>query len=101
MLNFKVELSMYWTGVTVHEYPPNRIVELGVNPEPCSVIVVSSEPIGTSVGSIDVNIGAGASTVSVTATVAGVPEAGARITDPLYIPGLRLAVFTEILSHVP
>src|SRR5260221_5427393 len=101
MLNFKVELSMYWTGVTVHENSPNRIVELGVNPEPCSVIVVSSEPMATSVGSIDVSTGAGASTLSVTATVAGVPAAGGRITTPLYVPGLRLAVFTEMLTDVP
>src|SRR5258707_15740449 len=101
MLNFKVELSMYWTGVTVHENPPNRTVELGVNPEPRRVMVVSLEPTATSVGSIEVSTGAGASTVNVTATVAGVPAAGASITDPLYVPGLRPAGLTETLTDVP
>src|ERR1700682_1903900 len=100
MLNFSVDASTNCTGVVSHGTPSTCSVELLVNPDPCTTMSRSSDPIGTSAGSTDVTTGAGARTVNVTSIAAEVAACGVRLTEALYVSGPRPAGFTET-SNAP
>src|SRR5258706_11558768 len=52
-------------------------------------------------GSTDVRTGAGARTLSVTSTNAGVPVGGVRLTDPVYVFGASPEELTETDTAAP
>src|SRR5258708_21157876 len=101
MLNFNVDASTTCTGVTSQGMPSTCSVEALVNPDPCTTIVLSSDPIGTSGGSTPVNTAAGARTVNVTSIEAAVAACGVRITEALYVFGASPAGFTDTVPLDP
>src|SRR5258708_39357581 len=101
MLNFSVDASTNCTGVTSHGIPSTCSMELLVNPEPCTTMILSSDPIGTRGGSTDVSTGAGARTVKVTSIEAGVAACGVRLTEALYEFGASPAGVTDTATLEP
>src|SRR5260370_15202383 len=100
---------MNCTGV-ISQFTPSICTRVSfVNPDPRLVMGVSSDPTGTTVGSINVSTGAGERIVKAIWTVAELPRGGANATEPLDWPRTSPALdkpadtaapVTDTASHV-